>query len=198
VIFVFISPLWTATGCSIMVDVATGGGCSAAERSNRTGPPDQSHEYLPVVFKVPHLNNPMLPCYDLSVDVEWPSSLLGFGDVILPGLLVAYCFAFDLAWKTKWKMYYVICCVSYAFGMVATFTGLYLLQTAQPALIYLVPFTLIPVHVAALIRKEWRHIWNGDWPPESQSTNGDGCSEIGSVQGSSTTEQSADLLKARQ
>lgn len=37
------------------------------------------------MFKVPHLNNPMLSCYDLSVDVEWPSSLLGFGDVILPG-----------------------------------------------------------------------------------------------------------------
>lgn len=33
---------------------------------------------------------------------------------------------------------------------------------AQPALLYLVPFTLVPVFVLGLCRGELRYLWEGD------------------------------------
>lgn len=33
--------------------------------------------------------------------------------------------------------------------------------TPQPALLYLVPFTLIPSIIIAILRKELRQLWNG-------------------------------------
>lgn len=43
-----------------------------------------------------------------------------------------------------------------------TFAGLYLMAVAQPALLYLVPFTLIPVFLLGLCRREFSILWNGD------------------------------------
>lgn len=43
-----------------------------------------------------------------------------------------------------------------------TFVGLYLMAVAQPALLYLVPFTLIPVFLLGLCRRELSLLWNGD------------------------------------
>lgn len=42
-----------------------------------------------------------------------------------------------------------------------TFLALTLMESAQPALIYLIPFSLLPVMVLALIRKEFKILWNG-------------------------------------
>jgi hypothetical protein len=36
------------------------------------------------------------------------------------------------------------------------------MAVAQPALLYLVPCTLIPVFLLGLIRREWRLLWEGD------------------------------------
>lgn len=70
-----------------MVEVATGG---------------DTGEQLPMVLKVPHLDaDPYHACYT-------PYSLLGFGDILVPGLLVSYCHAFDLIKGTKAKVYWVV------------------------------------------------------------------------------------------
>lgn len=51
---------------------------------------------------------------------------------------------------------------AYGLGLLVTFAGLYLMAIAQPALLYLVPFTLIPVFVLGLVRHELKDLWNGD------------------------------------
>lgn len=51
---------------------------------------------------------------------------------------------------------------AYGLGLLVTFAGLYLMAIAQPALLYLVPFTLIPVFVLGLTRRELKILWNGD------------------------------------
>ena len=51
---------------------------------------------------------------------------------------------------------------AYGLGLLVTFAGLYLMAVAQPALLYLVPCTLIPVFLLGLIRHEWRLLWEGD------------------------------------
>jgi len=139
IFFVFITPLFMKDGKSVMVEVATG---------------HNSGEQLPMVLRVPHLNHD--PCY------LYTYSLLGFGDILVPGLLLAFCHGFDLMVGSPWKLYWVLSCVCYTLGLVATFISLYLMNSAQPALLYLVPFTLIPISLVAWCRGELKAMWEGD------------------------------------
>jgi len=152
IFFVFITPLFTKNGESVMVEVATGGGSS----TNGTGGSDSVNEQLPMVLRVPRVGH-----YALSV-CQQPYSLLGFGDILVPGMLVGFCHGFDLATSSRHKVYYVTTLVAYGVGLVVTFISLYLMASAQPALLYLVPFTVIPVCVLGFARSEMKALWQGD------------------------------------
>lgn len=92
IFFVFITPFLTKSGNSIMVEVATGPADSA------------TREKLPMVLKVPRLNaSPLALC-------DRPFSLLGFGDILVPGLLVAYCHRFDIQVQSS-RVYFVACTI---------------------------------------------------------------------------------------
>lgn len=141
VFFVFITPFITKSGESIMVEVATG--------------PFESSEKLPVVFKVPRMEqSPATLCMR-------PFSLLGFGDIVVPGLLVAYCHRFDVQTSSS-PVYFIFCTIAYGAGMLITFLCLILMKMPQPALLYLVPCTLITCTLVALYRKEMKKFWNGN------------------------------------
>ncbi|KAM6125527.1 signal peptide peptidase-like 2A isoform 3-T3 [Phoenicopterus ruber ruber] len=140
VFFVFITPFITKNGASIMVEVAAG--------------PFGNSEKLPVVIRVPRLE------YSASTLCDMPFSLLGFGDIIVPGLLVAYCRRFDVQTSSS-SVYYISCTIAYAIGMVLTFIVLALMKMGQPALLYLVPCTLITSSLVAWRRKEMKKFWKG-------------------------------------
>ncbi|XP_066184486.1 signal peptide peptidase-like 2A isoform X3 [Sylvia atricapilla] len=140
VFFVFITPFITKNGASIMVEVAAG--------------PFGNSEKLPVVIRVPRLEHSASTLCDL------PFSLLGFGDIIVPGLLVAYCRRFDVQTRSS-SVYYISCTIAYAVGMVLTFIVLALMKMGQPALLYLVPCTLITSSLIAWRRKEMKKFWKG-------------------------------------
>ncbi|KAL4221883.1 Signal peptide peptidase-like 2B [Mactra antiquata] len=142
IFFVFISPLFTKSGDSIMVKVATGGD-------------SQTHEQLPMVFMVPRLTNDVISLCPL------PFSILGFGDIVIPGLLVSHNHAFDLRVHSKFRIYYVLTCIGYAVGLIITFVALGLMKTGQPALLYLVPCTLFTTYIIGCIRGEVRLLWHG-------------------------------------
>ncbi|XP_053318113.1 signal peptide peptidase-like 2B isoform X2 [Spea bombifrons] len=142
VFFVFITPFLTKTGESIMVEVAA-------------GPTDSStQEKLPMVLKVPRLNSSPLALCDR------PFSLLGFGDILVPGLLVAYCHRFDIQMQSS-RIYFVACTIAYGIGLLVTFVALALMQKGQPALLYLVPCTLLTSLAVAIWRKELPLFWTG-------------------------------------
>nr|XP_044608147.1 signal peptide peptidase-like 2B [Equus asinus] len=142
VFFVFITPFLTKSGNSIMVEVATGPSDSA------------THEKLPMVLKVPRLNaSPLALC-------DRPFSLLGFGDILVPGLLVAYCHRFDIQVQSS-RVYFVACTIAYGVGLLVTFMALALMQRGQPALLYLVPCTLVTSGALALWRRELGMFWTG-------------------------------------
>uniref|UniRef100_A0A669PCB5 Signal peptide peptidase-like 2A n=1 Tax=Phasianus colchicus TaxID=9054 RepID=A0A669PCB5_PHACC len=109
---------------------------------------------LPVVIRVPRLE------YSAATLCDMPFSLLGFGDIIVPGLLVAYCRRFDVQTSSS-SVYYVSCTIAYAVGMVLTFVVLALMKMGQPALLYLVPCTLITSSLVAWRRKEMKKFWKG-------------------------------------
>ncbi|XP_072261310.1 signal peptide peptidase-like 2B isoform X1 [Pyxicephalus adspersus] len=142
VFFVFITPFLTKSGESIMVEVAA-------------GPSDSStQEKLPMVLKVPRLNSSPLALCDR------PFSLLGFGDILVPGLLVAYCNRFDIQIQSS-RIYFLACTIAYGIGLLVTFVALALMQRGQPALLYLVPCTLLTSLAVALWRKELPMFWTG-------------------------------------
>ncbi|XP_047398116.1 signal peptide peptidase-like 2A isoform X1 [Sciurus carolinensis] len=141
VFFVFITPFITKNGESIMVELAAG--------------PFGNTEKLPVVIRVPKLIyfSVMHVCF-------MPVSILGFGDIIVPGLLIAYCRRFDVQTGSS-SIYYISSTIAYAFGMILTFVVLTLMKKGQPALLYLVPCTLITASIVAWRRKEMKKFWKG-------------------------------------
>ncbi|KAK9818846.1 hypothetical protein WJX81_006352 [Elliptochloris bilobata] len=125
-----------------MVQVATGGA---------------SHEMLPVLLLVPRLQGP-------------PSaySMLGYGDVVLPGLLLVYLRIFDVQHRRRGlRGYLPPAAVGYATGLLLTYGALYLSlggDQGQPALLYLVPCTLGLSLVLARLRGDLGAMWAGSAP----------------------------------
>ncbi|XP_005068522.1 signal peptide peptidase-like 2A isoform X2 [Mesocricetus auratus] len=141
VFFVFITPFITKNGESIMVELAAG--------------PFENAEKLPVLIRVPKLI-----CYSVMSVCFMPVSILGFGDIIVPGLLIAYCRRFDVQTGSS-SIYFISSTIAYAVGMIITFVVLVLMKKGQPALLYLVPCTLLAASIVAWSRKEMKKFWKG-------------------------------------
>ncbi|KAL8503392.1 hypothetical protein ACS0TY_022215 [Phlomoides rotata] len=104
---------------SVMIVVARG------DKSGEDG--------IPMLLKIPRLFDP------------WGGySIIGFGDILLPGLLVAFSLRYDwLANKTLRAGYFLWAMLAYGFGLLITYVALNLMDGhGQPALLYIVPFTL--------------------------------------------------------
>jgi minor histocompatibility antigen H13 len=91
-------------------------------------------------------------------------SLLGLGDIVIPGLFVALLLRFD-AVRNKIsavnadhasfsKSYFLVNLFCYALGLVITVGVMYFFNAAQPALLYLVPACLGGSLTIALMRGE--------------------------------------------
>ncbi|KAL6840392.1 hypothetical protein ACP4OV_030202 [Aristida adscensionis] len=115
IFWVFISPLIFKK--SVMITVAKG---------SEDGPS------LPMVLKMPK-----------EFDTWNGYDMIGFGDILFPGLLVAFSFRYDRTHgKDLTDGYFLCLMIGYAFGLSCTYLGLYLMKSGQPALLYLVPSTL--------------------------------------------------------
>nr|XP_046201520.1 signal peptide peptidase-like 2A isoform X2 [Oncorhynchus gorbuscha] len=157
VFFVFITPLFMPNGESIMVQVALGPD-AAGEKGNTVevpAEPSTPYEKLPVVMRVPRFSAWTQNLCGMQF------SILGYGDIIVPGLLVAYCSRFDVWVNSPKKIYLFCCCIAYLCGMVLTFAVMLVTKMGQPALLYLVPFTLLGSALLAWRRGEMRQFWNG-------------------------------------
>ncbi|XP_071014339.1 signal peptide peptidase-like 2A isoform X1 [Oncorhynchus clarkii lewisi] len=158
VFFVFITPLFMPNGESIMVQVALGPDAAGEKQGNTVevpAEPSTPYEKLPVVMRVPRFSAWTQNLCGMQF------SILGYGDIIVPGLLVAYCSRFDVWVNSPKKIYLFCCCIAYLCGMVLTFAVMLVTKMGQPALLYLVPFTLLGSALLAWRRGEMRQFWNG-------------------------------------
>lgn len=147
VFYVFITPFLTKNHESIMVNIATGSGGSSSEE-------------LPMLFKLPRLGS--YGYRDCVAVISY--SMLGFGDIILPGLHVGFCAVWDCRISTntvRSHTYYIAAMIGYSLGLVLTYISMLLMATGQPALLYLTPCCLISTLLVALKRKELPAIWSG-------------------------------------
>ncbi|XP_033624728.1 signal peptide peptidase-like 2B isoform X1 [Asterias rubens] len=163
IFFVFITPLFTQSGESVMIKAATGG-------SGAT-------EQIPVLLQVPRITHS-------TAKICGTYSMLGFGDILIPGLLVGYCCSFDFKIHSRVKVYYIASCVAYAVGLIITFVALAVMQTGQPALLYLVPCTVLTTLVLAAFRRELSDIWHAR--KSSTQTRSDGSFSVNTTEPTSS------------
>ncbi|XP_064951071.1 signal peptide peptidase-like 2 isoform X3 [Musa acuminata AAA Group] len=140
IFWVFLSPLIFHQ--SVMIAVATG---------HKAG-----GESIPMLLKIPRFFDP------------WGGyQMIGFGDVILPGLLIVFSHRFDkLTKKGISNGYFLWLIFGYTFGLSVTYLVFYLMNGhGQPALLYLVPCTLGLTVVLGGLRGEIGDLWNyGETP----------------------------------
>lgn len=111
-------------------------------------------------------------------------AMLGLGDVVIPGLLVALCLRFDLARHALRnpkadvtprssfpKPYFTTAVVSYIAGLVATIAAMVHSGKAQPALLYLSPACILGPLLTATALGEVGSMWK--WRDEEEEEKDD-------------------------
>ena len=98
-------------------------------------------------------------------------NMIGLGDIVIPGIYVALMLRFDIYLYRKAKKdiskfgfknmkYFLVTFIFYNIGIITTLCSMYFFNHAQPALLYLVPCTLISSTFIALINKDIKKLWN--------------------------------------
>ncbi len=180
IFFVFVTPL-IFKGQSVMITVATSGGPPKADPSWCEKYPDdrncQGGDPLPMLLTVPRIG-----------DYQGGASLLGLGDIVLPGLLLSFAARLDEAKSLLGVVgggngsfhsyscpeqkfcggcrlcsvgYFPPLVLAYAFGLLLANMAVYLMNMGQPALLYLVPACLGTMTFMGWRRNELRGLWDG-------------------------------------
>ncbi len=186
IFFVFITPLLTKHGESIMVNVATSGGPPKADPSWCEKYPFSADckggDPLPMLFAIPRIG-----------DYQGGCSMLGLGDIVLPGLLLSFASRYDESKRlmglisggsgrgrnnacadttsNQNKSFFLCCCcrygyfgpviVAYAIGLLMANTAVYIMEMGQPALLYLVPCCLGTMVYMGQKAGELKDMWDG-------------------------------------
>jgi len=88
-----------------------------------------------------------------TADAARPFSMLGLGDIVIPGIFVALALRFDVSRGIK-NRYFNSAFLGYTVGLTVTIIVMNWFQAAQPALLYIVPGVIGFVAVHCL--------WNGE------------------------------------
>ena len=180
IFMVFVTPL-IFNGKSVMITVATSGGPPTADPSWCEKYPDdancQGGDPLPMLLTVPRI-----------FDYQGGASLLGLGDIVLPGLLLSFAARLDAAKQLLGVVsggngtvssftcrddrccgtfricnggYFAPLVIAYAVGLFMANTAVYLMNMGQPALLYLVPCCLGTMGYMGWKRNELDGLWHG-------------------------------------
>jgi signal peptide peptidase-like protein 2B len=150
-----------------MIIVATSGGPPKADPMWCEKYPDDSQcqggDPLPMLLTVPRV-----------FDYQGGASLLGLGDIVLPGLLLSFAARLDAAKNfmgvvgggsgtshTLCNSYFAPLVVAYAIGLFMANAAVYLMNMGQPALLYLVPMCLGSMCFMGWRRNELAGLWEG-------------------------------------
>ncbi|KAI0941598.1 hypothetical protein AcW1_003450 [Taiwanofungus camphoratus] len=121
---------------------------------------------------------------DVPIKLLWPKSLvfstekgftmLGLGDIVVPGLFIALALRYDYHRSSQRslhegfsKPYFYAAMLSYFVGLLTTMAVMHFFRKAQPALLYLSPACILSFFLTALVRGEFSHAWS--WSDEPQT-----------------------------
>ena len=116
--------------------------------------------------------------YDWNADPA-KFSMLGLGDIVIPGIFVALCLKYDIDRNMKdLKSVHSLktplfnwCFVGYVLGILVTYFVMVVFQHAQPALLFLVPSCTFAVLLKGIFSKELNEIWAYEETPENKKVN---------------------------
>ncbi|GLE01957.1 hypothetical protein PINS_up010795 [Pythium insidiosum] len=157
IFFVFLSPL--VFGSSVMTDVATGG-APAYTRDDYPGV-DYCERYPTFAACLDPEPMPMLLLLPRVFDWRGGMSLLGLGDIILPGLLLSFALRFDYSPQSLGENYFRTVAIGYAVGLGLANVAVSVTQVGQPALMYLVPTCLGSLLLRSRSNGDFRAMWRG-------------------------------------
>lgn len=112
---------------------------------------------------------------------EWEFSLLGLGDIVIPGIFIALLLRFDAQQARREKgqysfpnPYFKMTFVAYVLALATTMFVMHYFQAAQPALLYLVPYCIGASLLCALLRGELSQLrkYTEETEPETGSDEG--------------------------
>jgi minor histocompatibility antigen H13 len=102
-------------------------------------------------------------------------SIIGLGDIVIPGIFVALMIRYDfinyleknqthteIKFNLKNFNYFFVTIFGYFLGIVTTLVIMNVFKHAQPALLYLVPGCLFSSIFNAVLRGQLKHLWNFD------------------------------------
>jgi len=138
---------------------------------------------------IPQLSLPgklVFPNFEARESERERYSMLGLGDIVMPGLLLCFVLRYDNYKKKKleddpcppnpgktqliYKVRYFHCTlIGYFIGLVTATVASEMNRSAQPALLYLVPFTLLPLITMAYIKGDLKQMWNTPFKAVKQS-----------------------------
>jgi minor histocompatibility antigen H13 len=122
---------------------------------------------------------------DVPIKLLWPKSvlfsdmngftMLGLGDIVIPGAFVALALRYDYYRHLKAgksgssfnRPYFNASLVAYIAGLVTTMSVMHMFKAAQPALLYLSPACILSFVITAFLRGELTEAWN--WIDESET-----------------------------
>jgi minor histocompatibility antigen H13 len=101
----------------------------------------------------------------LNAEGDFKTSMVGLGDLVIPGIFVSLCLKFDFDQSfakhhvvksfSEIKLnYFNLAFVGYIYGIIETFLAMFIFEHPQPALLFLVPMCTLPVLVRAMIKGE--------------------------------------------
>jgi len=118
-------------------------------------------------------------------------NMIGLGDIVIPGIYVALMLRFDIYLYKKAKKdiskfgfsfknmkYFLVTFIFYNIGIITTLSVMYFFNHAQPALLYLVPCTLISSTFTALLNKDIKTLWKFNEEKIGEEEDDDGSSQV--------------------
>ncbi|KAH9599215.1 Peptidase A22B [Trypanosoma melophagium] len=86
-------------------------------------------------------------------------SLLGLGDLVIPGFFIAQVLVFSTEYVKRGNFYFYVSLIAYTLSLVNTMGVMIIFEHGQPALLFIVPWLLITFMVATMIRGDFRAVW---------------------------------------
>lgn len=114
--------------------------------------------------------------------------MLGIGDIVMPGLLLCFVLRYDnykkqangdscsasgpanISGRMQKVSYFHCTLIGYFVGLLTATVASRIHRAAQPALLYLVPFTLLPLLTMAYLKGDLRRMWSEPFHSKSSSS----------------------------
>lgn len=89
-------------------------------------------------------------------------TLLGLGDLIVPGFFIVQTLVFSQDYAKRGYLYFGVAVAAYFLSLVNTMIVMVVFQHGQPALLFIVPWLLISFTLTALWKGDFKMVWSYD------------------------------------